>query len=58
MVIKQLRDALSAKASSQDIPNDLAVVSVDNCVEKVREILHIYPRYHIYKLWHGLLETD
>uniref|UniRef100_A0A0E0N7B9 Spermatogenesis-associated protein 20-like TRX domain-containing protein n=1 Tax=Oryza rufipogon TaxID=4529 RepID=A0A0E0N7B9_ORYRU len=35
VVIKQLRDALSAKASSQDIPNDLAVVSVDNCVEKL-----------------------
>ena len=58
MVIKQLRYALFAIACSQDIPNDLAVVSVDNCVEKVREILHIYPRYHIYKLWHGLLETD
>lgn len=35
LVIEQLRDALSAKASSQDVPNDLAVVSVDQCVEKV-----------------------
>uniref|UniRef100_A0A0E0CCP6 Spermatogenesis-associated protein 20-like TRX domain-containing protein n=1 Tax=Oryza meridionalis TaxID=40149 RepID=A0A0E0CCP6_9ORYZ len=35
VVIEQLRDALSAKASSQDMPNDLAVVSVDNCVEKL-----------------------
>uniref|UniRef100_A0A0D9V9Z2 Spermatogenesis-associated protein 20-like TRX domain-containing protein n=1 Tax=Leersia perrieri TaxID=77586 RepID=A0A0D9V9Z2_9ORYZ len=34
MVIEQLRDALSAKASSQDIPNDLAVY-VDQCVEKL-----------------------
>lgn len=35
LVIEQLRDALSAKASSQDVPNDLAVVSVDQCVEKL-----------------------
>uniref|UniRef100_A0A0E0JTC2 Spermatogenesis-associated protein 20-like TRX domain-containing protein n=1 Tax=Oryza punctata TaxID=4537 RepID=A0A0E0JTC2_ORYPU len=35
VVIEQLRDALSAKASSQDMPNDLAAVSVDNCVEKL-----------------------
>ncbi|KAG8054005.1 hypothetical protein GUJ93_ZPchr0001g32368 [Zizania palustris] len=35
VVIEQLRDALSAKASSQDVPNDLAVISVDQCVEKV-----------------------
>ncbi|XP_006645291.1 spermatogenesis-associated protein 20 isoform X2 [Oryza brachyantha] len=35
VVIEQLRDALSAKASSQDMPNDLAVVSVDKCVEKL-----------------------
>ncbi|OEL17781.1 Spermatogenesis-associated protein 20 [Dichanthelium oligosanthes] len=35
LVIEQLRDALSAKASSQDLPNDLAVVSLDQCVEKL-----------------------
>jgi uncharacterized protein YyaL (SSP411 family) len=35
LVVKQLRDALSAKANPQDLPNDLAVVSVDECVEKV-----------------------
>ncbi|KAG8054003.1 hypothetical protein GUJ93_ZPchr0001g29937 [Zizania palustris] len=35
VVIEQLRDALSAKASSQDVPNDLAVISVDQCVEKL-----------------------
>ena len=35
LVTEQLRDALSAKASSQDVPNDLAVVSVDQCVEQV-----------------------
>ncbi|CAD6235031.1 unnamed protein product [Miscanthus lutarioriparius] len=35
LVIEQLRDALSAKASSQDVPNDLAVVSVDQCVEQL-----------------------
>jgi hypothetical protein len=35
LVIEQLRDALSAKANPQDLPNDLAVVSVDECVEKV-----------------------
>ena len=40
MVIEQLRDALSAKASPQDVPNDLAVVSVDQCVDKVRKVLH------------------
>lgn len=40
VVIEQLREALSAKASSQDVRNDLADVSVDQCVEKVREVLH------------------
>ncbi|TVU34686.1 hypothetical protein EJB05_16531 [Eragrostis curvula] len=35
LVIEQLRDALAAKASSQDVPNDLAVVSLDECVEKL-----------------------
>ncbi|WVZ67498.1 hypothetical protein U9M48_016566 [Paspalum notatum var. saurae] len=35
LVIEQLKDALSAKASSQDVPNDLAAVSVDQCVEKL-----------------------
>ncbi|PNT73542.1 hypothetical protein BRADI_2g60097v3 [Brachypodium distachyon] len=35
VVIEQLRDALSAKATSQDVPNDVAVVYVDTCVEKL-----------------------
>ncbi|XBI68060.1 hypothetical protein VPH35_047320 [Triticum aestivum] len=35
VVIEQLRDALSAKASSQDVPNDVAVLYVDQCVEKL-----------------------
>jgi hypothetical protein len=35
VVIEQLRDALSAKASPQDVPNDLAARYVDQCVEKV-----------------------
>jgi hypothetical protein len=35
LVIEQLRDALSAKDNSQDLPDDLVVVSVDECVEKV-----------------------
>ncbi|CAO2167655.1 unnamed protein product [Urochloa humidicola] len=39
LVIEQLRDALSAEASSQDLPNDLSVVSVDQCVEKIEDAL-------------------
>ncbi|VAH84437.1 unnamed protein product [Triticum turgidum subsp. durum] len=35
VVIEQLRDALSAKASSQDVPNDVAVLYIDQCVEKL-----------------------
>jgi hypothetical protein len=48
LVIEQLKDALSAKASSQDLANDLAVVSLDQCVEKVWKVLHslhcMFPR--------------
>lgn len=35
VVIEQLREALSAKASSLDVRNDLADVSVDQCAEKL-----------------------
>ncbi|KAM0841007.1 hypothetical protein ACQ4PT_059295 [Festuca glaucescens] len=35
VVIEQLRDALSAKASPQDVPNDLAARYVDQCVQKL-----------------------